>query len=74
LAITDIQLVKIVSGYRIRMEVCFQARLASNNGVQEIKLQQKEVIEAKFFALDRLPQNMLPMQREVVNLVGANLN
>ena len=73
LAISDIQLIKIVSGYRIRMEVYFQARLDPNNGVQKIKLQQKEVIEARFFSLDELPENMLSMQREVVNIVGENL-
>ena len=73
LVISEIKLTKIVSGYRIRMEVYFQARLNIDNGVQEITLQQKEVIEAKFFSLNELPENMLPMQREVVNIVGANL-
>ena len=73
LVISDIKLVKIVSGYRIRMEVYFQARLNTILGVQEMKLQQKEVIDAKFFSLKELPENMLPMQREVVNIVGVNL-
>ena len=73
LVISEIKLTKIVSGYRIRMEVYFQARLNIDNGVQEITLQQKEVIEAKFFSLNELPGNMLPIQREVVNIVGTNL-
>ena len=73
LNISNVKLLKIVSGYRIRMEVYFQAKLDSKMGVQEIKLQRSEVIEAKFFSLDALPENMLPMQREVVNSVGANL-
>ena len=70
LVISDVEFVKIVSGYRIRMEVYFRARLKSDGELQELKLQIREVIEARFFTLDGLPENMLPGQRAVVDKIG----
>ena len=67
LAITDIELVKVVSGYRIRLEVYFRARLNDTGGVQDIKLQQQEILEARFFSFDELPANLLPLQRKVID-------
>ena len=68
LAISDIELVKNVSGYRIRLEVYFRARLDESQGVQHIKLQQQEVLEARFFPIHEIPDNLLPLQREVIQL------
>ena len=69
LVITDPVLVRCVSGYKYRMEVYFQARLAETPAQQRIKLQTQEVIEACFFSLDHLPPNMLPLQRELIDRV-----
>lgn len=69
LVISDIELIKVVSGYRMRLEVYFRARLNVNNGVQYIKLQQNEVTEARFFSLDELPSNLLPMQKQIIQQV-----
>jgi ADP-ribose pyrophosphatase YjhB (NUDIX family) len=69
LAITDIELVKVVSGYRIRLEVYFRARLNDTGGVQDIKLQQQEILEARYFSFDELPDNLLPLQRKTIDQV-----
>lgn len=70
LVISEIELVRIISGYRIRLEVYFHARLDEGMGVQTIKLQQQEVLEARFFSFDELPVNLLPMQKEIIQKVG----
>jgi len=69
LVISDIKLVKIVSGYRVRVEVYFKAKLDPDVGGQTMKLQESEVIEARFFSLDGLPENMLLQQREIVRII-----
>jgi 8-oxo-dGTP diphosphatase len=53
LEISDIALIKMVSGYRLRMEAYFLARLAKN------KIQ-------RFFSLNELPANILPLQKELI--------
>jgi ADP-ribose pyrophosphatase YjhB (NUDIX family) len=68
LEISDIELVRLVSGYRLRLDVYFKARLNPENREQEMKLQKQEVLEARFFSLNDLPEKMLPKQREVVRL------
>ena len=69
LVISDIELVRVVSGYRMRLEVYFRVRLNADNGVQVIKLQQQEVLEACFFSFDELPLNLLPLQKKIVHQV-----
>jgi ADP-ribose pyrophosphatase YjhB (NUDIX family) len=71
LVISEIEFVRITSGYRIRMEVYFYARLDAKMGVQTLKLQKQEVLEARFFSFDELPENMLPLQKEVAQNIGA---
>jgi len=66
LVATEIELLKIVSGYKLRLEAYFRASLAQN-GMQEIKIQESEVLEAHFFSLDELPENILPLQRELID-------
>jgi len=66
--ISDIELLKFQSGYRMRLEVYFKARLAPEKRVQSITLQEQEVLDARFFDLEDLPTKMLPFQREVVRL------
>jgi len=70
LVISNIEFVRVVSGYRIRLEVYFRARLDPNKGVQSIRIQENEVLEARFFSFTELPGNMLPTQREIVHRVG----
>jgi ADP-ribose pyrophosphatase YjhB (NUDIX family) len=65
LEIADIELIKVVSGYRFRMEAYFLSRLA-RSGIPQIKIQEKEVIEAQFFAVNDLPVNILPLQKELI--------
>jgi ADP-ribose pyrophosphatase YjhB (NUDIX family) len=68
LEISGIEFVKVVSGYRLRLDVYFKSRLNSASSENEMKLQKQEVLEARFFSLDDLPPNMLPEQREIVRL------
>lgn len=69
LEIADIVLIKVVSGYRLRMEGYFKARLAVIGPETDMRLQKDEVLEARFFAPDSLPEQMLPLQRKMVDLV-----
>ena len=66
LEVANIELIKVVSGYRIRLEVYFLPRLDETHGVQYIVLQQQEVLEAQFFSFNELPANLLPLQREII--------
>jgi len=66
LVISDIEVIKMVSGYRLRMEVYFRARLAKNEMPQMIKIQEQEILEARFFSLNELPANILPLQKELI--------
>jgi 8-oxo-dGTP diphosphatase len=45
LEISSIEMIKMVSGYRLRMEAYFLARLAGNK-IQQIKIQDKKIVEA----------------------------
>jgi 8-oxo-dGTP diphosphatase len=64
LRISNIELITIKSGYKLRLEVYFQAKLTDS--AQTISLQEQEVTEARFFPLDCLPPNMLPFQRQLI--------
>jgi 8-oxo-dGTP diphosphatase len=69
LVVSGIELVKIVSGYRLRLDVYFKSRLESDRSVQGMKLQEREVLEARFFSFNELPENLLPIQKEVIQTV-----
>ena len=64
LVVSEIEPLKIVSGYKLRLEAYFRANLVEN-ALQEMKLQENEVLEVRFFSLDELPMNMLTIQREL---------
>jgi 8-oxo-dGTP diphosphatase len=66
LEISDIELIRIVSNYRLRLEVYFRAKVIKNGEEPVIKLQKQEVLEARFFSLSELPANILPLQKEMV--------
>ena len=71
LEIAEISLIRIVAGYRLRLEAYFQARLARTETPQVIRIQKKEVAEARFFALDELPLNILPLQRTAIEIARS---
>jgi 8-oxo-dGTP diphosphatase len=73
LVIQDIELVKIVSGYKLRLEVYYRARLVQSYPIQTIKLQEQEVIEARFFPLQALPANILPVQKGTIQLAAVEI-
>lgn len=68
LVIADVKLVRMNSGYNLRMEGCFQARLDAHYPAV-MKLQEQEILEARFFPPDCLPPNLLPQQRELIESV-----
>jgi 8-oxo-dGTP diphosphatase len=69
LVISDIELVRLNSGYKLRLEVYFRARLSDCIPPQTMKLQEQEVIEARFFPLDNLPVNVLPLQSALIDSI-----
>jgi len=60
--IEDVRLLQAVSGYRLRIEVVFTARLAGGT----FKLDEREVLEARFFSPDALPEGLLASQVELI--------
>jgi len=66
LTISEVELIKVVSNYRLRLEVYFRASLAENGNAQTIKVQKQEVIEARFFSLSELPANIFPLQKDII--------
>ncbi len=68
LAISGCELIKFVSGYRLRMEAYYRAILVGSEKDPTIRLQKKEVAEARFFPPDDLPPDLLPLQRTVIGL------
>ncbi|HSO14288.1 MAG TPA: NUDIX domain-containing protein [Anaerolineales bacterium] len=69
LFVSKIELVKVVSGYRMRLEVYFKSRLDPEKGMQAVNIQEQEILEARFFPLDDLPEKMLPAQKEIIRIV-----
>lgn len=72
LVISDIELIKLISGYKLRMEVFFRAKLAESEGEQEIRLQENEVLEARFFSMENLPENMLETHKSLLHQEKRN--
>lgn len=70
LKIEEIEMIQVSSGYKLRLEAYFRARLAGD-APQVLKLQAQEVLEARFFALDCLPEKILPVQRRLIEEMGG---
>jgi ADP-ribose pyrophosphatase YjhB (NUDIX family) len=68
LSVVAVQLVQLTSGYNLRLDAFFRARVATH-GEPVLRLQASEVLEARFFAFDELPVNILPQQRDVITAV-----
>jgi ADP-ribose pyrophosphatase YjhB (NUDIX family) len=64
LDIGDIRLVRVVSGFHLRLECHFAARLAGGT----LALDRREILEAEFFAPNRLPGGLLKGHRETVRM------
>jgi 8-oxo-dGTP diphosphatase len=58
---------RMVSGYRLRLEVSFLAHLVGGH----FQLDPKEVIEARFFPIDELPEGLLSSHRDIIQLAFA---
>jgi ADP-ribose pyrophosphatase YjhB (NUDIX family) len=65
--IQTLALLRIVSGYRLRLEASFLARIQGG----EPRLDPHEVLEARFFPPDALPTGLLASHRELVALALA---
>jgi len=66
LEITDIELIRLVSGYNLRMEAYFRARINGSEREPEIRIQEEEIYEACFFTLEELPSQMMEIQRDLL--------
>ncbi|HEU5383624.1 MAG TPA: NUDIX domain-containing protein [Ktedonobacteraceae bacterium] len=62
--ITVSRCLHMVSGYRLRIEASFVAHLAGG----QLQLDPKEVLEAKFFSIDELPEGLLPSHQDIIAL------
>ena len=57
-------LLRIVSGYKLRLEVSYRGRLIGG----QLHIDQREVLEVGFFFPDDLPQGLLSSHREIIAL------
>ncbi len=57
-------LIRIVSGYKLRLEASYLGQFIGG----ELHLDPKEVMEARFFARDELPEGLLASHREIIAL------
>jgi 8-oxo-dGTP diphosphatase len=64
LVIDEPRLLRVISGFRLRLEAHFAAPIASG----EMALDRREILEARFFAPDELPDGLLHAHRETVAL------
>jgi 8-oxo-dGTP diphosphatase len=62
--VEGLRLLRVTSGYRLRIEVVFVGRLAGGPA----RLDSREVLAAGFFAPDALPAGLLPGHRELIRL------
>ncbi len=68
LSIADVQLVRVASGFRLWIEVTYRARIATGgSGASDaLRLDRREILDARFFASDELPASLPAPQREMV--------
>jgi ADP-ribose pyrophosphatase YjhB (NUDIX family) len=57
-------LLRLVSGYKLRIEASYVGTVIGG----DLHLDHKEVTEARFFAVDELPEELLPSHREIIAL------
>ena len=56
------RLLRVTSGYRLRLEAAYQGRIVGGTA----RVDPKEVLEARFFEPDELPEGLLGTHRELV--------
>ncbi len=59
-----LHLLRFVSGYRLRLEISFVGQMIGG----DLQLDPNEVLEAKFFSVDALPDGLLPSHRDLIML------
>ena len=64
LDVTDIRHVRLMSGYKLRMEVHFHGQVDGS----EPRIDSREILEARFFPADTLPEGLLVRHRETVGI------
>lgn len=62
-------LLRLKSGYKLRMEASYLARLDGGTP----RLDPVEIIEARFFALDAVPEGLIPSHKEIIELAKQRL-
>jgi 8-oxo-dGTP diphosphatase len=62
-----LSLLKLASGYKLRLEVHYLARMVGG----DLQLDEREVLEAKFFSPDELPIGLLAPNHEIISLALA---
>ncbi|MCX5396875.1 NUDIX domain-containing protein [Streptomyces sp. NBC_00102] len=62
------RLVRLKSGYRLRLEVAYEARLVGGT----LKIDDFEILEARWFDADELPAAMQESHRELIRGVGGD--
>ncbi len=68
LEIGDIRLVRVVSGFRLRLECHFAGRITGG----ALALDEREILEARFFKPGDLPDGLMKEHRETVRIaLGA---
>lgn len=65
--IDEVKVLEVVSGYRLRMEVVFTASLAGGSFERD----DREVLEARFFDPDALPEGLLVSHRALIRQACA---
>jgi 8-oxo-dGTP diphosphatase len=65
LTVRDVRILRVTSGFRLRLEVGVVARLA---GTSDPEVDGVEVEEARFFAPNELPGDLRPSQLAVIEL------
>lgn len=62
-------LIRLVSRYKLGIEASYRGHFLGG----ELQLDPKEVLEARFFALDELPYGLLPSHREIIALAFSEV-
>ena len=72
LAVRAGRLLEVSSGYKYRIEVYYEATLAG--GLDDLRLDPREILEARLFRPDELPAGMPQLHRELAAAPQANLS
>ena len=68
LALKPGRLLGVRSGYKYRIEVYYEATLVG--GLEGLRLERREILDARLFDLDRLPDGLPDSHRELVGMLS----